>query len=386
VGVSPRMINQLTPPARRGSWAANLHSWLGLPQNGRVEQINRPFLEDLTMIRCPLIARCLAVAVVAGLLATTITSAADKKKGKKLAAITLAEVDADFAVQGEYSGTIVEDGKNVRLGIQVIALGDGKFRAVAHPGGLPGDGWGGVTKIEADGAKGDDGVVRFKSDKGQGWIKKGSFTVANVDGKEFGSLKRVIRKSPTLGAKPPKGAVVLFDGSSVEGWEGGKKTDDGLLMQGTRSKHKIQSGRVHIEFLTSYMPYAREQDRSNSGIYLQGRYEVQMLDSFGLAGKNNESGGIYEISDPSTNMCFPPLSWQTYDIDYTAAKFDEAGKKTANGRITVRHNGVVVQKDVELPRITRAAPIKESADAGPIYLQNHGNPLRYRNIWFLQAK
>ncbi len=143
---------------------------------------------------------------------------------------------------------------------------------------------------------------------------------------------------------------------------------------------------MHLEFKLPYMPAARGQARGNSGCYLQGRYEVQILDSFGLEGKNNECGGIYEIKDPDVNMCLPPLAWQTYDIDYTAARYDASGGKTANARITVSHNGVVIHDNVELPRATRAAPVKEGPEPGPIYLQDHGNPVRFRNIWVVEKR
>jgi hypothetical protein len=140
---------------------------------------------------------------------------------------------------------------------------------------------------------------------------------------------------------------------------------------------------LHIEFLLPYIPKATGQGRGNSGVYLQGRYEVQVLDSFGLSGEHNECGGIYSIRKPDINACYPPLTWQTYDIDFTAAKFDSNGKKTANARIDVRHNGIVVHKDVEIPRITTAAPSREAPSAGFIHLQNHGNPVRFRNIWIV---
>ncbi len=308
-----------------------------------------------------------------------------KPQPKKTVAITLDEVDADFALQGEYSGTITEDDGDLKLGVQVIALGDGKFQAVGYPGGLPGDGWNKKDKIKADGTA-KDGVAKFKCDKGIAMLKDGVLTITSPDRKELGKLKKVTRKSPTLGKKVPEGAVVLFDGSSVDNFPGGKMTKDGLLMQGVASKQKFQSFQLHIEFLLSYMPYARGQGRSNSGCYMQGRYEVQMLDSFGLEGKHNEAGGIYETRDPDVNMCFPPLTWQTYDIDFTAAKYDESGKKTKNATITVQHNGVVVHDNVELPKSTRAAPVKESAEPGPIYIQNHGNPLRFRNIWLVEKR
>jgi hypothetical protein len=159
--------------------------------------------------------------------------------------------------------------------------------------------------------------------------------------------------------------------------------DQGLLIAGATSKRKFQSCQLHVEFLLPFMPTARGQGRANSGVYLQGRYEVQMLDSFGLKGENNECGGLYSIKAPDVNMCFPPLSWQTYDIDYTAAKFVD-GKKTQDANMTVRHNGIVVHKSVPLPHATTAAPVPEGPEPAPIYLQDHGNPVRYRNIWLVE--
>lgn len=263
-----------------------------------------------------------------------------------------AEADPDFALQGEY----VDDTR----GMQVIAEGDGEFRVKIYAQGLPGAGWDGsnIQELEAD-----DGTVA-------GMTK---------------NFRRAERKSPTLGAKPPSGAVVLFDGSPESlktHWKKGAKiTDDGLLMEGCTSVDTFGDYSIHLEFRLPFMPKARGQGRGNSGLYHQGRYETQILDSFGLAGKNNETGGIYEIRDPDLNMCLPPLTWQTYDVDFIAAKFDPEGKKTSNAKITVRLNGVVVHRDVELPRGTRAAPVKEGSEDGPIYLQNHGNPVRFRNIW-----
>ncbi len=286
--------------------------------------------------------------------------------------------DPDFKIQGEYAGTIVTLDGQKALGVQVIALGGGKFHAVGHIGGLPGAGWDGSEKKECDGEL-KDRAVRFTSPEHVAVLKDGVIDIT-VAGANLGQLKRVERASPTLGAKPPQGANVLFDGSSASKFTKGRLTEDGLLMQGCSSEDKFQSCSLHIEFRTPFMPAARGQGRGNSGIYLQGRYEVQMLDSFGLKGEDNECGGLYKIAKPKVNMCLPPLAWQTYDIDFTAAQY-EGDKKVKNALLTVKHNGILIHENVELPGSTTAAPNKEAADPGPIYLQDHGNPVRYRNIW-----
>jgi hypothetical protein len=295
------------------------------------------------------------------------------------------KADSDFAYQGEYSGKVKSEEGELTVGVQVIALGNGKFHAVGYRGGLPGAGWDKQEKHEADGEL-KDGQIVFKHDHGEARLKDGSIAMVTPDGKELGKLEKVTRKSPTLGAKPPEGAVVLFDGSSADEFEGGRLSEDKLLIAGAKSKKTFGDHTLHIEFLLPYQPEARGQGRGNSGIYLQGRYEVQMLDSFGLKGENNECGGIYSVKAPDVNMCLPPLSWQTYDVDYTAAKYDADGKLTANPRVTVKHNGVVIHDNVELPgeRNTTAAPVKPSPEKGPVYLQDHGNPVRYRNIWVVE--
>lgn len=292
--------------------------------------------------------------------------------------------DPDFKLQGEYTGSAKspDGGQELKVGVQVIALGGGKFHAVAFPGGLPGDGWDGANKFEVDG-QAKDGVVEFPNDQGRGELKNGVLRIHTPNGEVLAELKKVNRQSPTLGAKPPTGAVVLFDGKSGDQFTPGTLTSEGNLAAGATSKRKFGSCQLHVEFLLPFMPEARGQDRGNSGCYLQGRYEVQMLDSFGLTGENDECGGLYGIKSPDTNMAFPPLSWQTYDIDYTAAKH-ENGKKVKNATITVKHNGVVVQKDVEVPNATRAAPVPEGPEPGPLYLQEHGNSVCYRNVWLIE--
>ncbi len=295
------------------------------------------------------------------------------------------KADKDYAYQGEYIGTLQTDDGPKEIGLQIIALGKGKFDAVGYHGGLPGAGWDGIEKKHAKGELKDD-VLVIENEGITCRVSNGEAVVSH-EGDELGKLKKTERKSPTLGAEPPSGAVVLFDGKSAEAFEGGK-VEEGLLAQGSTSKQKFGSHSIHIEFRLPYQPEDQGQARGNSGIYLQGRYEVQMLDSFGLEGEQNECGGIYTVAKPLVNMCLPPLTWQTYDIDYTAAEYGADGKIAKNPRITVKHNGVVIHDNLELPggRNTTAAPVKAGPDKGPVYLQNHGNPVRYRNIWVVEKE
>ncbi|QDU94606.1 3-keto-disaccharide hydrolase [Lignipirellula cremea] len=301
------------------------------------------------------------------------------------------KTDADFAIQGEYEGKLHEGEDAVKYGVQLIAEGNGKFQAVAYPGGLPGAGWdgNGPLRIQKRGEL-KDGKVIIEDTLGKGVVENGQLTIyAPGSNTAIGTLKRIQRQSPTLGAKPPQGAVVLYGGpDDVENWVGGKASEEGLLMQGVTSKQKFGDHTLHVEFRLPYQPENRGQGRGNSGLYLQGRYEVQMLDSFGLEGKQNECGGIYSVASPALNMCLPPLTWQTYDVEYTAGTFDDAGKVVKNPRVTVKHNGVVIHDNVELPgeRNTTSAPTKAGPEPGPVYLQNHGNPVRYQNIWAVEKK
>ena len=295
-----------------------------------------------------------------------------------------AKVDEDYTLQGEYTGEVKTQDGDLKVGAQVIAMGDGKFKMVGYHGGLPGDGWDGSERREADGERKGD-RAEFEFDENNVVVADKKIVVTDGSGSRRGELKKVERKSPTLGKEPPEGAVVLFDGKNTDAWQKARMTDDGLLMQGVTSKQKFGSHSLHIEFRLPYMPAARGQARGNSGVYLQGRYEVQMLDSFGLEGKHNECGGIYTIAEPKVNMCYPPLTWQSYDIDYTAAEYD-GDKKIKNARITVKHNGVTIHDNVELTHATTAAPLKEGPEPGPVYLQDHGNPVRYRNIWVVEKK
>jgi hypothetical protein len=319
---------------------------------------------------------CLFVAFVA----VGTTHAADAKSATYT---DPAQAGPDFAFQGEYAGTLKTDEGDRKFGAQVIALGDGKFRGIGYPGGLPGAGWSRGGETHSHDGQVVDGVLRFSSDEVQIECRDGKITISN-NGQVIGQLEKVERKSPTLGAAPPAGAKVLFDGKSAETFTNGKIIEENLL-GATNAESKLLLGdhHLHIEFRTPFMPLARGQGRGNSGVYVQGRYEVQVLDSFGLEGKDNECGGIYSISQPNVNMCLPPLAWQTYDIDFTAARYDDAGKKTQNARITVRHNGVVIHDHIELAKGTPGKHPEGPAKAG-LFLQDHGNPVAFRNIWVVE--
>ncbi len=146
------------------------------------------------------------------------------------------------------------------------------------------------------------------------------------------------------------------------------------------SKQAFTDHKIHLEFRTPFMPKERGQGRGNSGVYIQGRYEIQVLDSYGLEGEWNECGGIYKVAKPLVNMCAPPLQWQTYDVTFRAARVDENGEVLEQPRITVIHNGVVIHDDLKL-KTTPGGVNYDLKKAGGLYLQDHGDPVRYRNIW-----
>lgn len=286
--------------------------------------------------------------------------------------------DPDFNSQGEYTGELGDS----KFGAQVIARGEGKFDAVLLAGGLPGDGWDGSNRVSLSGTT-KDKVTTLTGGK---WVAKLEKNVLSITGAKNGELKQVRRKSPTAGAKPAEGAIVLFDGTNVDAWQDGKIEDGKLLGVGARTKQKFRDFILHIEFRSPYMPKATGQGRGNSGMYLLDQYECQILDSFGLSGENNECGGFYTIQKPNVNMCFPPLTWQTYDVDFTAAKFDANKKKIANAVVTIRHNGVKIHDKFELPRNTPGGGTDDESAAGALFLQNHGDKVRFRNIWIIEKK
>lgn len=195
----------------------------------------------------------------------------------------------------------------------------------------------------------------------------------------------------------PENAISLFDGRDFSQWQrqgGGEiawKIADGAMqiVPGSGSimtKRDVRDFMLHAEFKTPVLPAdVQGQGRGNSGVYIQRRYEVQILDSFGLEPKNNECGSIYTFKAPDRNVCKQPGEWQTYDILFHAAHFGEKdGKsvKVQNARITVFQNGVLIHDDVEVPNKTGAGQ-PEGPNPAPILLQDHGNAVSFRNLWMV---
>ena len=293
------------------------------------------------------------------------------------------EVDADFAFQGEFLGAFrVGRRGTVAFGLQVVALGDGKFDAYVLRGGLPGWGWDGGSRVKLAGQR-RDGQVELSGEGVKAHLSPTAAHLAGIDGWNV-TLSRMERTSPNLGLRPPPGAIVLFDGRDSGELNGVKISPDGLLEVGAITKRAVGDFRLHIEFRTPYMPDARGQGRGNSGVYIQQRYEVQVLDSFGLPGEFNECGALYRQVPPALNMCLPPLAWQSYDIEFRAARFDAEGKvKVEPARITVNHNGVAVHDAHEIASKTGAGQ-PEGPAPRPILFQNHSDPVRFRNVWLVE--
>ncbi|MDF1754167.1 MAG: DUF1080 domain-containing protein [Verrucomicrobiales bacterium] len=273
-----------------------------------------------------------------------------------------AEEAPSFSIQGEYRGD--------KLGVQVAAMSNDQYLTLTYQGGLPNEGW-------------DGGALVSK-------VVSATELPSVIEG-----LEKYSRTSPTMGKKAPEGALVIFDGEKTEHIEGEIK--DGLLWAGSSTTTPVKDFSMHIEFRLPYKPgrTPSSQDRGNSGVYIFNNYEIQVLDTFGLDfNKENNAvklqsdnkqwcGCFYKFKTPDVPMAFPPLTWQTYDIDFTAPRF-EGDKKTANARITVRHNGVLIHDDVEMPKGTGAGGNRPEKPESIINIQGHGNPTAFRNFWIVK--
>ena len=296
-----------------------------------------------------------------------------------------AQADDDFPFVGEYWGILYsKQGSQWEysvVGLQLAAQGDGKFQATEYLEGLPGAGWNKNEHALFPAARTGD-VVNIPAEP-LGMQVDGEFATVGSYGKGpvYGFLRRVVRSSPTLGKAAPSQATVLFDGTTTDQFVKANISPEGLLTQGAETQTAYSDFTLHVEFKLPYMPTARDQGRANSGVYIQRRYEVQILDSFGELPAFNTAASLYRTKPADLNMSLPPLSWQTYDIRFQAARF-ENGKKVADAVITVWHNGIKVQDHYAIPNKTGAGKA-EGPEPFPILFQDHNNPVRFRNIWIV---
>lgn len=292
---------------------------------------------------------------------------------------------------GEYVGRWSEvEEVNPEVAAQVIALGGNRYRVrVVNKLDMRCPVLG-QAEVEPKG-----GILRFEDQSLHGTCDGQTITGGRGTGKLTFSMQKVSRVSPSAGKTPPPGAIALFDGSNLDAWQapqGWQILGDGTLLvtpdaEDLVTKEAWNDVELHVEFRTPFMPASRGQQRGNSGIFVQDVYEVQVLDSFGLEGYYDECGALYKLSAPHVNACYPPLAWQTFDIAYTAPRYDPSGKLIAYGRMTVHQNGVLIHNDQELTWITawkekeRLAP--PPREPGHVKIQAHDNYVQFRNIWLV---
>jgi hypothetical protein len=304
-------------------------------------------------------------------------------------------------VMGNWAGMWYDDATyEGQLAAQVVAQGKGKYHAVlkAHTGEET------PAKGVMEGAAKED-KVEFKGTIDVGPANGGACEIwGQIVGEKFTGrysgpgrqgrfeMKKVVKASPTLGAKAPRDATVLFDGKDLSRWttKDGKpnpwKVADGAMeiMPGAgdiMTKEEFGDFVLHLEFCIPLMEEARGQGRGNSGVFVPGNCEeIQILDSFGDELDNGSCGAIYAQKAPDVNASLPPGEWQTYDITCMVPRFDETGKMIRKTIITVKHNGVLIHNEFPAKRQTSR---RHGEDFRRILLQDHGNAARFRNIWLM---
>lgn len=289
--------------------------------------------------------------------------------------------DLDSALMGEFVGEVKTEAETTQLALQIRPVGGSQFEAISYIGGLPGtDGCVLDQTNQYVGLLSGETLI-LSGGKQAIFVDADGCTVVGRDGTQSGRLQRVIRQSDTLGASPPDGAIVIYGGPDNMAVDG-STTEDGLLNKGALIQPMAQDFDMHVEFRLPLMSNQDGQSRGNSGIYLQSRYECQVLDSFATLPVFNGCGSLYRFRKPILNACFPPGTWQTYDIHFTAARWNADGSKSRETHITSWLNGILVQDDVALPGPTGLGK-SEAATLLPTKLQDHGDAVVFRNVWMI---
>ena len=191
--------------------------------------------------------------------------------------------------------------------------------------------------------------------------------------------------------------ISLFDGTSTKNWKMKQDgspcrwtVEDGVLHVAVGTDDIVcdetfGDAHLHLEWREPDMPDAVGQDKGNSGVYVHGCYEIQILDSYGVKDpKADDCGAIYSLFKPLVNACRPALEWQTYDIIFRAPRFNQYGEIKENPRMTVIQNGLVVHNNFVLPSVTPGGITdNKRVERGPLMLQDHGNPVSFRNVWVM---
>ena len=321
--------------------------------------------------------------------------------GLCLAAPVLAEPvpgPSGDSFMGEYEGAYHWVGRpDLQAQGLIVAEGPGLYRMAAHCLGEKGE----IIQVELHGQLEGPRVV-FHGFTGSGaWDAEAAGGALHVHGayETAFELKKADRHSPTEGQAPPKDAVVLLPyapgkAPDLGAWTNDqwKAFEDGSMgvqpgSGANCTKAKFGDCKLHLEFYLPLMAGEFGQGRCNSGVYVENRYEVQVLDSFGVMPHTaGDCGSVYDISAALVNASLPPECWQTYDIDFRAARLNADGTLKEASRLTLRHNGILIQDNVALPLPTGGGVPGPGAAEDVLQLQDHGNKVRYRNIWFVPVK
>jgi hypothetical protein len=325
-----------------------------------------------------------------------------KKKSKKVEVPHAFYWAASDPLRGDWQGTGGYVAQVIRAEDKMLSVNDqvanpddvGKYQAnIFRKFDVPNDKP--VVILQGELAGGD---VTFSGDGWAGAIESGHFKASK--GSESFDLQHINRVPPSLGAKPPKGAIVLFDGTNMDAWAR-MKEKDWLTEDGPAQWHLIGGGamevvpragnlishkwfgdcKIHVEFRNIGGP-------TNSGVYIQDRYEANINEVYGRL-DGNPCAGFDNCTPadakPGIRCSRPPLEWQTLDIDFHAPRFDAAKNKIADPRVTMLFNGTLLYNDRALGPVTLNAARLGEAPTGPIQLQEHGMPTQFRNIWVLEG-